>query len=486
MAFGRKKKARDSEGGLGEDAYGLKREIGVWGSFSMGYADVGADVYVALGILALYAHAYAPVALLIASITYVTTGLTYAELATRYPVAGGGHFYALKAFGPLHGFLAGWGLMLDYTIDIALFALASSGYLGAIVQVVAHTDILLQPPWYSIMAVVVIVALLLLNIVGIRYSSRFNELVVALNIVTFLVIIVIGFYVAYLAGGITSWTSQLEPGYMGTSSFAYSLTLAMASFIGIESISQAAEETKTPNKVIPKSTKLSIVAVLTIALALSFLSVSLLPWQTTANSSQNPLFVITAAFPLIGGGLAAWVAINGFLMCAVSTNTGVIGVSRVTFSMGRLNLTPRAFSKIHKRFRTPYVTIILFSGIAASILLFNIFLPGDELLDLVASLYNFGALIAYLYVNLSAVALRFKETEKADSYKTPLNFGVNYHGRTVRVSLVSIIGVVSCAAMWVILVWTHPLGRVVGFAWFAVGVVMYFLYRRARGLQVLR
>jgi APA family basic amino acid/polyamine antiporter len=483
--FGRKKKD-EAKSGLGEDAYGLKREIGVWGSFSMGYADVGADVYVALGILALYAHAFAPIALLIASVTYVTTGLTYAELATRYPVAGGGHFYALKAFGPLHGFLAGWGLMLDYTIDIALFALASSGYLGAIVQVVAHTDVLLRAPWYSIMALIVIAALMLLNIIGIRYSSRFNEWVVAINIVTFAVIIVAGFYVAYLAGGFSSWAGQLEPSYLSSPNFAYSLTLAMASFIGIESISQAAEETKTPNKVIPKSTKLSILAVLTMALALSLLSVTVIPWQTTASSTQNPLFVMTAAFPLIGGALASWVAVTGFLMSAVSTNTGVIGVSRVTFSMGRLNLTPKVFSKIHRRFRTPYVTVILFCSIAALILLANIFLNGEDLLNLVASLYNFGALVAYLYVNLSAVVLRFKEPALEQSYRTPLNIGVRYHGRRVSVSLVSIIGVISCGAMWVILILSHPTGRIVGFGWFAVGIVMYLLFRRAKGLPAFR
>jgi APA family basic amino acid/polyamine antiporter len=485
LLFGRKK-PQNSESGLGEEAYGLKREVGVWGSFSMGYADVGADVYVALGILALYAHAAAPIALLLASITYVTTGLTYAELSTKYPVAGGGQFYALKAFGPLHGFLAGWGLMLDYTIDIALFALATSGYLSALSSVFTHTGILLQPPWYSVIAIIVIAALLLLNISGIRYSSKFNELVVALNIVTFVVIVALGLYTVFASGGFARWTSQLEPNFLTSDNFVYSLTLAMASFIGIESISQAAEETKSPNKVIPKSTKLSIVAVMTVALALSFLSVSLQPWQVTASSAQNPLFSLTASLPVIGLGLSAWVAVTGFLMSAVSTNTGVIGVSRVTFSMGRLDLMPRAFSRIHKKYKTPYVTIALFSVTAASILVFNLFLPGETLLNLVASLYNFGALITYLYVNLSAVVLRFKAGEDGGSYKTPLNVTVPYRGRKVRVSLVPIVGFISCGAMWAVLVASHPVGRLVGFGWFIVGIAMYFMYRKRRELSPLR
>lgn len=484
MPFWRRQK-KDSRTGLGEEAYGLKREIGVWGSFSMGYADVGADVYVALGILALYAHAAAPIALLIASITYMTTGLTYAELSTRYPVAGGGQFYATKAFGPLHGFLAGWGLMLDYTIDVALFALATSGYLGAMAQVFLHTDVLLRPPWYSLMAVAMIVCLMFLNLVGIRYSSKFNELVVAVNIVTFGVIIAMGMYLAVALGHVGAWAAQVEPQFLTSDSFLYSLTLAMASFIGIESISQAAEETKEPNRVIPKSTKLSIVAVLTAALSLSFLSVSIIPWQVTAGSSQSPLVTLSSALPFVGAGLSLWVSVTGFLMSAVSTNTGIIGVSRVTFSMGRLNLTPAVFSKIHRRFRTPYITIIIFPAIAAAVLLVNSFLPGEVLLNLVASLYNFGALISYIYVNLSGVALRFKEDNGSASYKAPLNLSIPYKGKLVKVSLISVIGLASCATMWFILIASHPLGRVVGFAWFIVGAIMYVALRKGKGLKLL-
>src|SRR5712692_11522602 len=95
----------------------------------MGYADVGADVYIALGLVTLYAGGRAPIAFLIAAVTYVATGLAYAELATAYPYAGGAHVYSMKALNDLAGFIAGWAVMLDYTVDIALFSLASDGYL---------------------------------------------------------------------------------------------------------------------------------------------------------------------------------------------------------------------------------------------------------------------------------------------------------------------------------------------------------------------
>src|SRR5579884_358989 len=453
--------------GLGEEAYGLKREIGVYGSFSMGYSDVGADIYVALGILALYAQAAAPIALLIAAVTYVTTGLTYAELASKYPVAGGGNFYATKAFGPLHGFIAGWGLMLDYTIDIALFGLATSGYVGAIVKTFFGTSVLLQQPFYGILGALVILVLMTLNIFGISYSSKLNEADAAL-----------------LSNSFASWPSQITSSLLTSQNFAYGITLAMASYIGIESISQAAEETKKPSKVIPRATKLSIVSVLVIALSLSFLTVTLIPWQVVASSPENPLYVLSSAYPVVGGVLSIWVAFMGIWICTVSTNTGVVGVSRVTFSMGRLGLLPRSMARISRRFRTPYITIIIFSLIAILIILVNLLLPSAYLLNLVASIYNFGALVAYMYVNLSAIKLRLEDTGNG-SYKSPMNIPLNYRGNRVSISLTSIIGFISCGIIWLILISLHSLGRELGIIWFGIGIVMFLAYRKKLGLPLL-
>ena len=98
---------------MGEEEQALKRDVGWYGSFSMGYADVGADVYIALGLVALYAGGRAPLAFLVAAITYVATALAYAELATAYPYAGGAQVYSMKALNDFAGFIAGWAVMLD-------------------------------------------------------------------------------------------------------------------------------------------------------------------------------------------------------------------------------------------------------------------------------------------------------------------------------------------------------------------------------------
>ncbi len=169
-----------------EEELVLKRDVGWYGSFSMGYADVGADVFIALGLVTLYAGGRAPVAFLVAAVTYVATGLAYAELATTYPYAGGAHIYSMKAFNDLAGFVAGWAVMLDYTVDIALFSIASAGYLTYFLPPVFATGQVtvanLQVAWLGLVATLLVIFLLLLNIIGIRSSSLLNEVLVAVGI----------------------------------------------------------------------------------------------------------------------------------------------------------------------------------------------------------------------------------------------------------------------------------------------------------------
>jgi len=109
----------------------LKRDLGVLGSFSIGFADVGADIYVALGLVLFFAMGVAPLALAVAALGYMFTALSYAELASAIPKAGGASIFAREAFNDFWGFIAGWGLLLDYTIDIALFGWITMGYLGS-------------------------------------------------------------------------------------------------------------------------------------------------------------------------------------------------------------------------------------------------------------------------------------------------------------------------------------------------------------------
>ena len=471
-----------------EDSHELKREVGTWGSFSMGYADVGADIYVVLGVIALFAGILSPLAFCVAAVVYVSTGLCYAELSTRYPVAGGGQFFSLKAFGPFHGFVAGWGLMLSYTVDIALFALATVGYLEVVASPVLSGLSLTQPPFYAEVAIALVLLLLVLNLLGIRYSSKLNEFIVGIDLVTVALFLIFGLPSIVASGALVSWVASL-PGAIASgslggtanySTFVIALSLATVSYIGIESISQAAEETKNPRRVIPRATKAAIMAVVTVAVMLSLLSVTIAPVSVVAGNTSSPAVPLALHLPIIGSYFAIWVAIMGTLVCYISTNTGVIGVSRVTFSMSRLGLLPKAFNRISSRFRTPYLTLFTFSAVACLLLALGVELSSYEILPLVASVYNFGALIAYFYVNAAAIALRFKEPAH-DGWKMPLNLTVRRGGKPYQVSVIPFVGIAFTALIWIILVASNPGGRIAGAVWFAIGIAGYLIYQRRKG-----
>ncbi len=466
----------------------------------MGYADVGADVFIALGLVTLYAGGRAPAAFLVAAVTYVATGLAYAELATAYPYAGGAHVYSMKAFNDLAGFIAGWAVMLDYTVDIALFSIASAGYLTyflpaafAAGQVtVGNVPIALL----GLLATVLVMFLLLLNVIGIRSSSFLNEVLVALGITVQATILVVSLALNFnlgsfvrqlLTGGFGPWERLiLGVDYVGAltnlplQNFLVAVTLAMSSFIGIESIAQAAEETKKPYRWIPRANKLSIIFVLIFAIGLSIAGVGGIGAKALSSPQNlaNPVTAMAVAIPNVGQYLAPIVAFTGFALCYVSTNTGVIGVSRVVFSMGRFKLLPRWFYKVHSVFRTPVRSILIFGAVGAALAL-----TGQ--LQLVANLYNFGALLSYMMVNASLIVLRNTEPETYRAWKVPGEITINLRKKRVRLPPISIIGTLSCTVIWLLIIIYHPLGRLLGATWILIGVVGFFAYRKLVELPVL-
>ena len=472
---------------MGEEEQTLKRDVGWYGSFSMGYADVGADVFIALGLVALYAGGRAPLAFLVAAITYVSTGLAYAELATTYPYAGGAHIYSMKAFNDLAGFVAGWAVMLDYTVDIALFSLASAGYLTFFFPSIASSN-----EKVGLLAASLVIILLLLNIVGIRLSSLLNEVLVGLGIVVQSIILILsltlnfnwGFFVQQVLNvGVDVPRAGIEyflPNvHISLQNFIYAMTIAMSSFIGIESIAQAAEETRKPHRWIPRANKLSIVFVLIFAMGLSIAGTGGVGAATLSSPANlnNPVTAMARAIPNVGSFLALIVAFTGFSLCYVSTNTGVIGVSRVVFSMGRFRLLPRWFYKVHKTFRTPVRAILIF-GIIGAILA----IPGD--LPLVADLYNFGALLSYIMVNLSLIVLRNTDRDTYRAWKVPGEVSPVIRGKKIYLPPISILGMLSCLSIWLLIVVYHPAGRLLGASWLLVGFVGFYAYRKRNSLPV--
>src|SRR5579859_8151606 len=185
----------------------LRRDVTVWGSFMWGYADVGADIYTALGLVMAAAQGATPLAFGLAGLVYIMIGFAYTELASAYPVAGGGQYFALRGLGDFWGFVAGMALLLDYTIDIALFSVASAGYFnffwpylfGAahVKHAVAIGPLTLHDPVMAGEALGLIFLLLILNLRGLKGDVWFNRILGAVDIVTESSLVIFGFLLAW-------------------------------------------------------------------------------------------------------------------------------------------------------------------------------------------------------------------------------------------------------------------------------------------------
>ncbi len=442
----------------------LRRVIGFWGLFSMGYADVGADVFIALGVVVVVAGVMAPFALAVAATAYVAVCLAYAELSFKYPHAGGASYFAKKAFGSLHGFLAGWFLTFAYVTDISLFALTSAAYFQKLL-VSLGLGWIDTVQYLGIITSVLILFLLAINYVGIKESSRLNEVFTALGLVTLSALIVVGAFAVWEAFKLgISWMNAWS---VDPYTFFYATALSFCSFIGVSSIAQAAEEAKEVGKIV-KAFIITGLAVVGIAEGLLISMALSIPAQSISENVHRALFLLAEKAPFVGKWLSYWVCFSAFTICLVSANTGVIGASRVLYGMRREGLAPYFLGKVHKKRKTPYIAIILFSVIAIAIVLLNT-LGGILDLEAMIAIYNFGALLTHAYVMLSHIALR----EEGASWKSPVSVRLGDR----EIPLTSVIGLVLCALIIAALFSRKIIGLAYGLTWTAAGLFMYWVMR---------
>jgi APA family basic amino acid/polyamine antiporter len=462
----------------------LRRDVTVWGSFMWGYADVGADVYVALGLVVAAAQGVANIAFAVAGLVYILIGLCYTELASAYPVAGGGHFFTLRGLGDFWGFLAGVALLLDYTIDIALFAYASAGYVNFFIPAFKNFAITLGPftninPIWALEALVIIALLIVLNIRGVRESSLLNEILGILDLVTESSIIIIGLVFAFRPEVLSDhWLAEFRNWNWGR--FMYGSSLAIISYVGLESISQAAQETRRPATIIPRSSVALIFTVFIFATAFSTLALGIPgAMEKISQNIGDPVAVLAHGIPYIGVIAGPFAAIIGATILLISSNTGVMGASRVTYSMSELGLIPQWFDKVHPKYQTPVRTIVVFSILAMLQVLLSALTP--QAMDTLGNMYAFGATLGYLLVFISLVTLRFKDPYTPRPYKMPLNLKVNYKGRKVEFPVLGVFGLLGVGLILFEVILTHPIGRIAGPAWCVLCVIIYFVYRRRVG-----
>jgi basic amino acid/polyamine antiporter, APA family len=487
----------------------LRRSVTPWGSFSWGYSDIGADIFVGLGLVVGAAAGASNVAYLFAGIVYVCIGLAYTELAATYPVAGGGQYFVLRGLGDIFGFVAGWAVLLDFTIDIALFAWSSVDYMSQLLPALASTH-----PWtHLIVSLGLVAALCTLNVIGVRESTAFNGFVSALDIISETAILTMGFLFAFRPDLLvhTMQHSWPTPDLLmkGTS-------LAIISFVGLESISQAAEETQRPASIIPRTSTALILTILIFALSYSNLALGMqtwhpippdanghpqLLWQWLGNNQNNgkAVALIAQMVPFWGSIAAFYVPVLGAILLLISANSGVFGSSRIAYAMASNRLLPSVFQRVHPRFRTPTISLIAFTSLAVAETIFAalpsvdprmahayaVHFNGESGLDFLGDLYAFGAATSYSFVFVALVALRLFDPLSPRKFKIPVNVPLLFRGERVQFPVIAVIGFVGIVAILIFTMITHPIGRVFGPTWIAVGILIYLIYRRKKLLPML-
>src|SRR3954451_13199678 len=452
--------------------HGLRRSVGVPGLFSTAYGNVGSSIYYALGLVAAHALGLTPVVFLFAGGLFVLTAKTYAEGAAMFPEAGGSSSFARHAFNELVSFFAGWALTLDYIITVAISAFFVPHYLGAFWPALNHN------PGDIIGGIAVIALLAALNVRGLGESAKLNLVLAVVDLGTQVLLVLLG---VFLVLNPSLLVHQVHLGTVPTwSQLIFALSVAMVAYTGIETVSNMAEEAKAPGRDVPKAVNLVLVAVLAVYAGISVIALSALPVHNGATAlgdkyANDPVLGVVSAFGFSGGLLhvvRAYVGLLAATILLIATNAGLIGISRLSWSLAEHRQLPEIFARLHPRYRTPWFTIAFFSVLAALLLL-----PGQT--TLLGNLYSFGAMLSFTTAHVAVIALRIRDPDRERPYRMPGNVRV----RGYDIPLTAVVGGLGTFAAWLSVVALHGEARTVGIPWMVLGLGGYLWYRRHIGLD---
>jgi APA family basic amino acid/polyamine antiporter len=456
----------------------LERVLGTPALFATAYGNVGSSIYYALGLVAGIALGLTPLVFVVSGLIFAATAATYAEGTVRFPEAGGSSSFARNAFDELVSFVAAWAQMLNYVITIAISAFFVPHYLSI------FWGPLRTNPWDIVGGAVVITLLVLLNTVGIREAASLNIFLAVVDFATQLLLVLIGFALVFSPHQVFS--ANLHWGVAPTwSSFFLAIPIAMIAYTGIETVSNLAEETRDPARDIPRSISWVAAAVFAIYFTLPLIALSALPVHHVAGGfetrlglppenggfANDPVLGVVEHLGLHGSvlsGAKIYVGILAATILFIATNAGVIGASRITYAMASHRQFPEIFRRLHPKFKTPWLSLLVFGGIISIALL----LPGKP--KFLADMYAFGAMLSFTIAHASVIALRVKRRDREMRFRARPNLEF----RGVDWPLFAIFGGLGTAAAWLVVVVQKADARFVGFGWIILGLILYAVYRR--------
>jgi basic amino acid/polyamine antiporter, APA family len=439
---------------------------------SVAYGEIGSSVFIALGVVAVFAGALLPWVLLAVGIVFFLVTLSYAEGTAALPETGGGAMLVRRAFNDPAGFLTGWVLLLDYVVVIALAALFVPHYVGEALGWSAITE----QPWDGVVGVGVIAAVALARLV--RRSELYSvaPAIAVVALVIQLLLIVLG--LAFLFHG-EDLTRGLDLGRSPTwSDLGFSLALAALAYTGLETVANYAAETREPGRTLPRSLFGAVGAVVVVTFLLGLVGVSV--DELGGHWQRAPLVGLAAALDeALPGGFVDVVRIviaaSGAVVLLATITTSISGVGRLTHSLGQHGMLPRAFARLNPRTLIAPPAILGSAGIAAGLLVVAD-AAGQEVRFL-ASLYSFGVLLAFVAAQLAVLRLRWIEPELERPYRAPGNVRI----LGVELPLPALAGAPLALLLWVAAVATHDAARIAGPLWLVAGAILFVVVRRAEG-----
>ncbi len=465
---------------------GLKRTLTAWSLMALGIgAIIGAGLFVRTAMAASQnAGPSVTIAFVVAAIGCALAGLCYAELSSSIPISGSAYTYTYATMGEFMAWIIGWDLILEYAVGAATVGIAWSEYLNNFLINVLHispipfeyshspfqkiVDPVSQQITHGIInlpALFIVAMITLLLIKGIQESAFVNGIIVIVKVTIVILIIIIGWnfinpanHTPYIpAASVFTDEHGIDHSYGGIMGILGAAGTVFFAFIGFDAVSTAAQETKNPKRNMPIGIlgSLAICTVLYILFAHVLTGVATVEDFRTGGKEASVAFAINKY--MIGyawlGELVTVAILFGFTSVILVM---LLGQSRVFYSMSKDGLLPKRYSKLHPKFKTPYIAnlaiLVIVGGFAA-------FVPGD----IVGDMTSIGTLFAFVLVCISVIILRKREPDMKREFRTPW------------VPFVPILGVVVCLAMMYGLGWPNWLRL---FAWMAIGIIFYFAYGR--------
>ena len=443
---------------------GLVRSLSLSQAIMIGVASmIGGAIFVLVGPGISAAGPALIIAFLLNGVITLFTALTYAELGSALPATGGGYKWVREGLPRPNSYLSGWMAWFAHTIAGSLYAVAFGTFLGHLLASAEIIDSSLGLPLEKIFAAIAIIIFTFINIRGSSHTGKVG------SAITFSQLIIIGILIIAALAAMTltnpNWPANFRDFFPnGTTGLVLAMGLTFIAFEGYEIIAQAGDEIKKPKKNIPKAILISLGIVVSVYVLFAFVFIGgLNPLQVEQPAwefigSFGELGIIEAAEYYLPFG-ALIVLAGGFVSTLAALNATTFAASRVSFAMGRNHDLPPMFNKLHKKYRTPYVSTIC-SGIVMMVLAMSFDLT---MIALAASVMF---LFLFVQVNAACITIRrlAKEKKLVYGFKTPF------------FPLIPVIGFASAAILSVYLLFSHPMSWVIAVVWILAGFLIYRLY----------